>query len=125
MGLSELLKVGDPVWLRDDHRRHYDKKSRLLIERESYVCVEVTEVGSRSITLSNDVKLDRKTGEVRGESDRSRYGSRNTVFSEAGLEDRLFLVENRHVIANAVLASEDAESLRVFARVLGVEVKRG
>lgn len=100
------LKIGDTVWVFDHHRRVYppDKKGGPIF-REHFYPVTIKSATTRSWVLSNGRKVNRKT-------------LAGIFVSEADVEKRCWVQENRYRISRQLERCDDYEVFKSVEKLL-------
>lgn len=111
-----LLGVGDTIWYFNINRRVYPARefgkphaSLGPIYREHWVATKIIGETTRSWLCEYGRKCAKK-------GDRLGW-----ALSEAEVDDDCFVSEERHRIADAVLRTRDAATLREVARIIGYQ----
>ncbi len=115
------LKVGDTVWLFDGNNRHYakDGSSSGPIYRKHFVERKIVGENRASWLLQFDMKIDKRTMQLRPPSPGGFYGWSRTIYlSPQDVEDAVFVYENKHRISEGVQDCGNANVLRTIDGIL-------
>lgn len=113
------LAVGSILWWFDTNHRVYrrDADGRATggpIYREHWRETRIKSETARSWVTERGHKIDKRTGESR-----TAYGRITFAYSQAEIDDRCWIEENRYALGERVRSCSDVATLRAVAALVG------